>query len=133
MIVSRIEKKKASSGKRKITIQKRIRYDDIRGGFYPPVMKNIEIKGGWLEAESKEDFSKLAIDHSINGGIIHCYNSKKNLKNYDTYKDVVVKGFAYSEDYICHGIGQELGFCKIWIPIEEIERAKRLIKKRGFK
>ena len=81
-----------------------------------------EIKAGWYEAEGTpkivrdNDFKYIRI---IKEGIIHCYTEVPCIAFTNI---ILLKCYALPEDFIAWGTNNEIGFKRIFVPKEEIER-----------
>ncbi len=70
----------------------------------------------------------------IHGGVIHAYlPSVSHKKRRGAGNLILLKCIAYEEDIIAFGAGEQIAVKKLWIPLEEIERATKLAKRRGYK
>ncbi len=119
-------------GKRKIPLQKVLNFS-LDTGLTTWIMDS-PVEAGWLKAENPIDRIKIKSGRpnktTIDGGAIHAYSSKEDLKG---ISNEVVKCWAYAEDFIACDSNSELTFKKIWIPIEEVERIERKHRRRNKK
>lgn len=133
LVVDKAKTKKIKKrDNRKIKIKKFLKFSyDLDGnilistpytGFY--------IDAGWLKADSGPFF----IGSKLNGGAIHAYIPNAYKSNFyenssDKMAVIGLNCWGYAKDFIAYGKNKDIAFSKIWIPIEEIERAIRLFKR----
>jgi len=97
--------------------------------LYTPYRYKI-VTSGWFRAYPRNfDFTPMCKREgsSITDGAIHCYvDMKTALKNMDPDM-IVVKCFAYTEDFIAMGLNNDVCFRKISISKSEYKRALKCV------
>lgn len=90
--------------------------------------RQTDVEAGWFKPEKAID---KFTSNTVHGGAIHAYT--RNLRRYNGGMKIILKCQVYEEDVIAFGRNGEIAVKRLWIPLEEIERATKLMKRRGFK